>query len=454
MPRRISEPARAVTLTLDGEAIRAAEGEPIAAALVASGRLVLARSPKLHRPRSPTCLRGACDGCLARVDGVPNVMTCMVAAREGAAVASQNSLGSRDVDLLRVTDWFFPDGMNHHELFAGVPGVQSVMQAFARRVAGLGRLPSERAEPRPAARREADAVIVGAGPFGMAAALALAAKGRAVEVLDDSLAYGGAIRALHGAAREPWRPLLDAFAAASKGAGRGAIRLRLGAAAAGLYGDDLLVAAPDGAEIVTARDVVFAPGAHDGVLAFAGNDLPGIVSARAAGLLLASGVLVGERIVVAIADGGGPFGEAYAQEVARVAPEAEVTIVRAPLVAAEGSSRVKKVVVERGAPNTKSAKPAKDAGAKPRATEGEAKPAPVKTASIACDALVVDAPRSPAYELCEQAGAELAAEPAGFRVVTRSGAIRRGIWAIGEVAGDPLDPARARAAAEWVTAGS
>ena len=30
-------------------------------------------------------------------------------------------VGSKDTDLLRVADWFFPEGMNHHELFAGVP---------------------------------------------------------------------------------------------------------------------------------------------------------------------------------------------------------------------------------------------------------------------------------------------------------------------------------------------
>jgi len=424
MPR-LSEPARAVTLTLDGEAVRAAEGEPVAAALVAAGRLVLARSPKFHRPRGPSCFRAACDGCLARVDGVPNVMTCMVEARDGMAVVSQNKLGSRDIDLLRVTDWFFPEGMNHHELFAGVPGIQNVMQAFARRVAGLGKIPSERGEARGAARREADAVVVGAGPFGAAAALALAAKGRTVEVIDDALGYGGAVRALHGTARDAWRPLLDAFGAACVRAPKdGGIRLRLRTTAAGLYGDDLLVAGPDGAEVVTARDLVLAPGAHDGTLAFEGNDLPGVMSARAAGILLASGVLAGERIVVAIAEGGGPFGEAYAAEVACIAPKAEVTVVRDRLVAAQGTSRVKRAVFERK-----------------------------KKEPLACDALVVDAPRSPAYELSEQAGATLVAEPAGFRVAAEKGAIRRGVWAVGEVTGALLDPTHARAAAEVVAAG-
>src|SRR5215472_5786719 len=138
---RFRKPQDPVTIRLDGASVVAGRGEPVAVALVADGKLALARSAKFHRPRGPSCLRGACDGCLARVDDVPNVMTCLCPAHEGLVVETQNILGSREVDLLRMTDWFFPEGMNHHELFAGVPGVQSLMQAFARRVAGLGKMP-------------------------------------------------------------------------------------------------------------------------------------------------------------------------------------------------------------------------------------------------------------------------------------------------------------------------
>src|SRR5262245_52267228 len=157
-----------VTILFDDEPIPARRGEPVAHALVAAGKLAIARSPKFHRPRGPSCLRGACDGCLARVGETPNVMTCLVAAEDGLEVRSQNTLGSREVDFLRMTDWFFPDGMNHHELFAGVPGVQSIMQVFARRVAGLGRLPKVAEPPRRARRRSLDVAIIGGGPAGMA----------------------------------------------------------------------------------------------------------------------------------------------------------------------------------------------------------------------------------------------------------------------------------------------
>ena len=55
--------------------------------------------------------------------------------------------------------------------------------------------------------------------------------------------------------------------------------------------------------------------------------------------------------------------------------------------------------------------------------------------------LVVDAPRAPAYKLCAQAGAELGHEPCGFVVRTTGGLIRDGVFAVGEVAGTPFEPA-------------
>ncbi len=400
-----------VTLHLDGEAIQAQRGEPVAVALVAAGKLALARSAKFHRPRGPSCLRAACDGCLARVDERPNVMTCMVPAAEGTVVTTQNTLGSREVDLLRVTDWFFPNGMNHHELFAGVPGLQGLMQSFARRVAGLGKLPLEAPPARAARRRSADVVVVGGGPAGMAIGARAADAGRTVEVLDDAIETRGTLRALQGSDAAAWADLISRF---ERHVAAGAISVRTGTTAAALFGDDLLVAGPGGAEIVTGRALVLAPGAHDGALAFEGNDVPGIWSARAAGWLLARGVTVGERPLVCLAPEATGMGEAYARAVAHVAGESSrVELVVGTPVAVEGSARVKGVRV---------------------LLEGVER-------HFKTDALVIDAPRAPAYELCEQAGARLRHEPRGFVPVTERGKIREGVFALGEAVGSALDAA-------------
>ncbi|MBX3230292.1 MAG: (2Fe-2S)-binding protein [Labilithrix sp.] len=409
-----------VTITLDGEKVQAEAGEPVAAALVAAGKTTIARSPKFHRPRGPSCMRGACDGCLARVDETPNVMTCLVPARDGMTIVTQNRLGPRDVDLLRMTDWFFPDGMNHHELFAGIPGIQTIMQGFARRVAGLGKLPAAAEAPRTSARRSADCVVVGAGPAGMAAAVELAKAGRAVEVLDDKLAPGGGITALgpKDAARfDAIKRPFDAAVAEEK------IRLRLQTTAGAVYGKDLLVASEaDGAEVLEARAVVLACGAHDGVLAFEGNDLPGVMSARAAGWLLSHGVVPGARIAVVVAKGGGPFGEAYARAVGKAAA---VQVVRGEPIAIRGTSKVK--------------------GVRVRSASGDGE--------VDADAVLIDAARSPAFELCEQAGATVAHEPRGFVVrAGDDGRIADGYWVAGEVSGTAFDPKAIEAEARRVAA--
>ncbi len=426
---RISPVSRPVTVTLDGEPVEAMEGEPVVCALAAAGKLALARSPKFHRPRGPSCLRAACDGCLARVDDAPNVMTCMVAAREGMAIRSQNTLGSRSVDLLRMTDWFFPDGMNHHELFAGVPGVQSLMQGFARRVAGLGRLPIAVAAPRAAARRAADVVVVGGGPSGMAVAARLADEGRAVEVLDDHLAIGGGLRALGPKDARAWERVAHAF---DRAVARGGVRVRTATTAGALFGDDLLVVGPEGAEIVTAACLVLATGAHDGVVAFEGNDLPGVMSARAAGWLLSHGVGLGERVVVVVPPGGGPFGEAYARAVADRKVASQVTVVHGEIVRAMGSSRVTGCVVR-------------------AFDEGDG--SNVKGEKLKADAVLVDAPRAPSYELAEQAGSPLVHAARGYVPQAPGRKIRQGVWIVGEAAGRPFTPEAFEADATAVALG-
>lgn len=401
-----------VRFTFDGEEIVAVRGEPLASAIIAAGSLSIARSPKFHRPRGPACFRSACDGCLARVNGSPNVMTCMAAAEGGEVVESQNTLGPRNMDLLRLTDWFFPEGFNHHELFAGVVGVQKVMQVFARRIAGIGKLPNEPAPPRAAKRIEVDALVVGGGPSGLAIASRLTEAGRSVWLVDDGVGFGGSAGALPG---RTFEAVLSRFATI-----RDRVRVHLRSTIIGAFGDDLLLVTPEETLVLHARDVVVATGAHDGVLAFEGNDLPGIMSARAACVMLRWGVVPGSRIIVVVAEGGGPFGEAYARAL-KGKDAVDVRVVKGEPTKASGTSRVKSVTLASGATHQ-------------------------------CDAVLIDAPRAPSYELCEQLGAKVAHEPRGFVVVAENGRIREGVWAVGEVTNVPLSFAAIEADADKVFA--
>lgn len=333
-------------------------------------------------------------------------MTCRLPAAEGMRIDTQNVAGTRKFDLLRVADWFFPEGLNHHELFAGVPGLQGTLQVFARRVTGLGRLPKERAGAHEArrggGRRDVDALVVGAGPAGMAVSLELTKRGRNVEVIDDNLRWGGSARVLAMVGEgTPWERLIDAFGEA---VAAGRVMARVRTTAAGIYGDDILVAGEAGVEVLSARTLVLAPGANDGVLAFEGNDVPGVMSAHAAGRLASLGVAPGKRLLVSVAEGAGGFADA----VARAFPAA--IVLRSVPLRAVGSTRVRAAVL--------------------LAADGPRR--------VPCDALLIDAPRAPAYELCAQAGAALVHEERGFVVRAGGGKIRDGVFAVGEVVGTPL----------------
>ena len=120
-------------------------------------------------------------------------MTCLVPARGGEQIETQNVVGTRELDLLAASDFMFPRGFDHHRLFAGITGLTNVVQAFARRVAGLGKIPDEALLPRTARHSDVDVLIVGAGACGLAFAdtLLSEAPGVTITIVDERAAPGG-----------------------------------------------------------------------------------------------------------------------------------------------------------------------------------------------------------------------------------------------------------------------
>ena len=128
--------------------------------------------------------------------GSPSQRTCQVPCRPGLAVETQNGLPGTDYDLLGAIDAVYARGLDHHHLMTWSMVANRAAVAVSRLLAGAGKLPDSAPPPLPAPVEEGvEALVVGAGPAGLAAAAALAARGRRVLTVDTDTRVGGRLRA-------------------------------------------------------------------------------------------------------------------------------------------------------------------------------------------------------------------------------------------------------------------
>jgi hypothetical protein len=83
-------------IEVDGEHITAYEGETIAAALIAAGKLRLRYTAKSAQPRGVYCGIGLCHDCIVAINGVPNIRACQILATPGCRVESQEGLKRKE----------------------------------------------------------------------------------------------------------------------------------------------------------------------------------------------------------------------------------------------------------------------------------------------------------------------------------------------------------------------
>jgi sarcosine oxidase subunit alpha len=218
----------------------------------------------------------------------------------------------------------------------------------------------------------------------MALALKASQQGREVDVFDEAPSPGGSTLSLNAKENAHLRSILTRF---QERVTSGEIRLHSRSFVAGVFAREFLVANEHGVNLFEAKLAVIATGGHDTNLAFEGNDLPGIFSARAAGRLLGRGVVLGRRILVASVDGGTVYGADYIQAMREIVPAVHLHVHDGPPSRVRGVSYVRSAVL--GVPN--------------------------EHVSIDVDAVVIDAPLTPAYELAAQWGVSIEHDGHGFR---------------------------------------
>jgi sarcosine oxidase subunit alpha len=298
-----SQPLR---FRFDGRECSGFAGDTLAAALLASGERILGRSFKYHRPRGllaagveePNVLVQVGTG--AHVD--PVLRATEVELYDGLVARAANCTPNACLDIgamLRPFERFLPAAFYYKSMMW--PGWHWY-EGFIRRAAGLGRISGQ---PDPA-RYESqfahcDVLVVGAGPAGLAAALAAARAGQRVLLCEQESRLGGRLLwdrcvvdggELRGAEARAWLARTDAALRA-----HAEVTILTRTTALGYFDhnaltllervtDHLGAGAP--ARLprqrlweVRAGRVILATGAIERPLVFPGNDRPGVMLAGA-----------------------------------------------------------------------------------------------------------------------------------------------------------------------------
>jgi len=312
--------------TFDGTTYKGHAGDTLASALLANGVHLMGRSFKYHRPRGvvtagseePNALVG-----VARKPGqsTPNLRATQVEVYEGLKAESQNRWPSLSFDIGAINDKLAPLFVAgfYYKTFMWPKGFwDAVYEPVIRAAAGLGTAPKEPDTDRYANRyAHCDVLVAGAGPAGLAAALAAARSGARVILADEQAEMGGSL--LHdGAAAIDGTPGADwAAAVLAELTENDRVTVLPRTTVFGYFNHNYLalaervtdhLATPDADSPrermwqVRARQVVIATGAIERPLIFPDNDRPGILLAEA-GRTYANryGVLPGRDIAVATA---------------------------------------------------------------------------------------------------------------------------------------------------------
>src|SRR5882724_6063196 len=190
--------SRTLSFTFNRQSYEGHPGDTLASALLANGVSLVGRSFKYHRPRG--IMSAGVEEASAIIQlgtgatSDPNCKATQVELRDGLAAASLNCWPNVQLDLGVLGNLLadlIPAGF-YYKTFMWPRRGWLAYEHIIRRAAGLGRAPTapdpERYEKR---FDHVDVLIAGAGPAGIAAALAAGRSGARVLLVDEQSEPGG-----------------------------------------------------------------------------------------------------------------------------------------------------------------------------------------------------------------------------------------------------------------------
>ena len=294
--------SRSLAFRFDGRRMTGHPGDTLASALLANGVRLVGRSFKYHRPRGIFSAGSEEPNALVELRSgahrEPNTRATVAELFDGLEAFSQNYRGSLRRDLLAFSDVLAPflsAGFYYKTFMWPKSFWERVYEPAIRASAGLGRLSGE-SDPDSYDKGflHCDLLVIGAGPAGLAAALAAGRSGARVVLADEDFVMGGRLNAethdVDGRPGAAWAAEAVRELASMEGVRRMARTTVVGAYDHGVYSalerrtDHLADSGGRPRQIlwrIYTRRAILAAGATERPIAFGGNDRPGVMLAGA-----------------------------------------------------------------------------------------------------------------------------------------------------------------------------
>ena len=315
--------SKPLSFVYNGKSYQGFEGDTLASALLANGVDIIGRSFKYSRPRGIVAAGAEEPNAIMQIGAteatqVPNVRATQQELYAGLVSGSTNGWPNVETDLMglvgKIGGKMMPPGF-YYKTFMYPKSMWETYETYIRKAAGLGRSPKE-VDPDiyDKMNQHCDVMVVGAGPAGLAAALAAARGGARVIIADEQNEFGGSLlsskETLDGKAASVWVAEVVKELEANENV------LVLPRSTVNGYHDHNFLTihqrctdhiadrAPNGQvraryHRVRAKWVVLATGAHERPLVYGNNDVPGCMVANAVSTYINRyGVVPGHELVL------------------------------------------------------------------------------------------------------------------------------------------------------------